>query len=205
MSKITRRFLMIATMAVMFASVASTAGAAAWHNTGAAAFHATGGGLSLGITNSGGTNLFTCTGSTMTGTSPVGSFANVYIMSETLDYAPCSISGTPYNVHCDSAFTGLSYTAGTPAVSTGITSMTCVLSASGVPLCHIGGTVPTHYVNPNAPAPGRFTLTPSTLTVSHASGQTCAIFIGTFASATAHVGEQTITLTGGGPVLTRTV
>jgi hypothetical protein len=207
MSKIARHVLLITTMTAALASLSSsTAGAVTWHNTGSASFHATGGGLSLAITGSGGTNLFTCTSSTATGAAPVGSFATpIYSITGTVTYSPCSVGGTQMNVHCGSTFTGALWTAGTPAVTVGNMDLTCVMrfTGSSTPICHIAGAAPTHYVNPNGATPGRFTLTPGTLTVSPASSS-CSLFVGSFTSAAGDMGEQTLTHSSGGPVLTRT-
>jgi hypothetical protein len=206
MSRITRFAVLITAFASLSAALASTAGAVTWHNTGGTAFHATGGALSLSVTGSGGTNLLTCTASTATGVAPGGTTVGAtYTIPATLTYSPCTLAGNAAYIHCNSNFTGTFQPAA--GITSGNADLTCVmrLTASNTALCHLGGTTPFHYTNPSGTTPGRFTLTPSsTLVMSNASGSSCSIFIGSFTSATTHSSHQTLALTDGGPVITRT-
>ena len=162
MSKFSRIVVLVTALASLFAVMSPTAGAVTFTNTGGTVFHATGVGGTLGVTGSGGTNNISCTASTMSGTVATGVFTS---MTGTITFNPCSLAGTPSDVNCSFAFTPLVFTAGSPAVTSGNASVTCVASTTTNPpvaLCHIEGTTPVHYVNSVSPnVPSRFTLTAS--------------------------------------------
>lgn len=162
--------------------------------------------MTLGVTGSGGTNLLTCTGSTLTGDAPLGSTVSaVYSVKGTLIFSPCTLAGNASYWHCGFTWTGTAQPSA--AVTLGNADLTCVmrLVTGSTPLCHLGGTTPVHYINPSGATAGRFTWTgSSTLVISHASGTTCSAFIGSFTSAVAHLAHRTDSLTGSGPIITRT-
>src|SRR4051812_46858426 len=175
MNRIARLLVLVAALASSFAVTSSTAGAVTWHNTGSEAFHAIGGPLTLTV----GSNTFSCSGSTVTGTSPIGTFATTYSMTATLVYSPCVVASVQYYLHCNSTFTGVAWAAGPPAVTANSVDMTCNLNFSGTvtSLCHLSGSTPATYTNPFGTLPGRITfLTSSTLTVTNGA---MSCFLGT--------------------------
>jgi hypothetical protein len=186
-------------LASLLAIATSTAGAVTWHNTGAESFHATGGPVTLTV----GVNNFSCLGSTMTGTAPASAATTVYAMTMTATYSPCTLAGQNFYMHCGTAtYTGSAWVAGPPALTAGTVDMTCDLrlTANDQGICHLSGSTPASYTNPDGATPGRFTYTTSsTLTISNFGATSC--FLGT---GTAGWSENTVTMTAGGPILTRT-
>jgi hypothetical protein len=199
MNKIARLAVLVAALASSFAVMSSTAGAVTWHNTGSESLHATGVGLTLSV----GVNNFACTGSTLNATSPVGSFVTAtYSMTATLTYSPCTLAGVNFYMHCNATYTGIAWVAGPPALTAGAADVTCdlKLTSGDQGICHLSGTMPASYANPNGATSGRFTFTTSsTLTIGNYGSTSC--FLGTGTAQTSH---QTMNLTSGGPILTRT-
>jgi hypothetical protein len=198
MSKFSRIVVLVTALASLFAVLSSTAGAVTFTNTGGTSFHGTGGAGTLSVTGSGGTNNLSCTSGTATGTIPAGVFTTV---TGTATLSPCSLSGTATHVNCSFTLVPTVFSAGAPAVTSGLGTVTCTarLAATGTPLCHVEGTGPGHYVNPVLPnTVGRVTLTASsTATVTHANGtSSCSSLLGTAASGIGHLAELTATLTG---------
>lgn len=196
MSGIVRMAALVAALAALLAT-APAAGAVTWHNTGSSAFHAVGGTSTLSVA----TSTFTCSGSTLTGTSPVGSFATTYTMTATLSSSPCPNTGANYAMHCDATFSAQAWAAGPPAVTAGPVALTCdiTLALSNTTLCHVSGSTPAAYANPFGSMPGRVTFAAST-TLTMSNGAT-ACWLGTGAI---QWPEQTLPLTTAGPVITRT-
>ena len=196
MSKFSRIVVLVMALASLLAVMSSTAGAVNFTNTRGTSFHATGGNGTLSVTGSGGVNNLSCTAWTATGSVPMGPFASVV---GDATFSPCLLSGTPAHIDCHFTLFLVVWTSTVPAVSSGSSTIACVASTTtGVPLCHIHGHPPVHYVNPNGATPGRLTLTPSsTMTVTHANGtSSCGALVGTLSFAVAHLSEQTATLSG---------
>jgi hypothetical protein len=195
MNKFSRIVVIVTALASLFAVLSSTAGAVTWTNTGGTPFHATGGPSTLAVTGSGGTNNLTCFSSTATGTVAMD-FATV---TGTVTYPNCSL-GVSVDIGCTYTLVPTGHSGTVPNVTTGTMVMTCIVSlTTGTALCHIQGSTPAHYVNPvlASSTVGRVTLTPSSsLTVTNSSGLSCSFLLGTFTSATGHLSEQTLNLTG---------
>jgi hypothetical protein len=214
MSKVARFAVLVAALASLFVVLTSSAGAVTWHNSGGTAFTAGGGASTLDFTHADGTDApLPCFGGTATGDAPVGTFGSAYSIAGTLTYAPCYNfgAGVHFFTHCAFRLTAQAWTAGSPAVTSGVADLTCVLAADQPPyppFCHIHGTSQADYVNPVGATPGRLTFTRSiTLTATHASGGSSCPWIGaTGPGSVAAVDwlEHTMTLGAGGPVLTRT-
>ena len=165
----------IARFAVLLASalaaLPSTAGAVTWHSTGPAgpsgisdSFHATASNLlTWRITQSTGTGLggTQCGGvPTATGTAPVGTFSPSYSITGTFRATPCNVLGQALDFECAYQFTAAVQSATTPAVTSGVTDLTCKLTADVAPFtgtyCTFEGTAVGHYTNPTYPTtPGR--------------------------------------------------
>jgi hypothetical protein len=197
MGKLAHLVQLVAAMVLALAVTSSAADAVTWHNTGSESFHATGGPSTLSAF---GWNL-ACSGSTATGTAPVGSFPSSYSVSGSITSRPCSIAATfPTSyVTCGYTMTAVAWTAAWTGAQFDMTRDVRFI-ANDMAFCHIGGMTAGLYFNPSGTTPGRVTLVhSSTLVITHSSGTSCplAVGIGTLT-------EQTITLTAGGPILTRT-
>jgi hypothetical protein len=207
MSKFSRIVVLVTALASLFAVMSSTAGATTFTNTGGTSFHATGGAGTLTATRHPGVGSnFTCLASTWTGTLPAGVFTSV---TGTATYTPCSLGGgNPAHVACTYTLTPTVWTNATQAITNGLAAVTCTMSIGGIPLCHIEGSTPGHYFNPDLPnTVARLTLTASsTLTATHSNGtSSCSLLLGTTPSGPVHLTEQTATLTGpasGNPFIT---
>lgn len=214
MSKI---MCLVVSITALLATLSPAAGAVTWHNTGQESFHATTGPYT--VTASGGGRLV-CTGGTLTGTAPTGTFlASSYSMTGTATFPLCNVtSSLTTDLHCDYTFTGVAWANVTPAVTSGVLDLTCVekITIANLPICHIGGSTIAHYVNATTSGPwpvGRFTWTtptqPFTLVASNSSDKSCTSFLGVPTGGTTPVtpSEATFTLTTPGtpgPFLTRT-
>ncbi|WP_445149518.1 hypothetical protein [Baekduia sp. Peel2402] len=198
MSRIARFVVLATALTSLFTVVSSTAGAVTWTNTGSTTFHATGGPGTLSV----GANNFTCSASTATGTAAADSTGTVYRMPGTITFSPCLLAGQATFAHCGFTLTGSAWSAGAPAVTTGSVDITCDIRLTNSPatkLCHVEGTTPFSYINPQGATAGRITLTTgsSGLVVD---GDSCLLGNGG-----AHLSEQTIPVTSaaGSPVITR--
>jgi hypothetical protein len=195
MSKLLRVIGLTTALASLFAMMSSTAGAITFSNTGGTSLHATGGGVTLLPTRHPGvgSNLG-CGSSTWTGNVPAGAFLSA---SGTLTYSGCALVGTPVHIDCTYTLIPTTWTNATQAITSLTASLTCAMSAGGTPFCHIEGSTPGHYFNPDPPNTiGRLTLTrSSSLTITHSSFTNC-LFLGTTASGPVHMTEQTVTLAG---------
>lgn len=181
---------------------ASAAGAITWHNTGDTAFTATGGPIVMSI----GGNVISCTGSTMTGTTGAAPFVGAAwtAATGTLTGTPCSQAGTNYRLDCTYQLTAATQL--NPADTVGTTHLNCVWGLlSGTNLCRIQGTTPFTYLNPSAPAKGRFTLPTSNSGLTMSNITSCI-----WGTGTVHLQHTAITVTNGtggggnGPIITRT-
>jgi hypothetical protein len=196
MSKFSRIVVLVTALASLFAVMSSTAGAVTFTNTGGTSFHAVGGAGTLTATRHPGvgSNL-TCTASTATGTVAMD-FTSV---TGDVTFTGCTLTANPAHVACHFTLTPVLWTNATQAVTSGSAAVTCTASVGGVPLCHIEGSTPGDYFNPDLPnTTGRLTLTSSsTLTVTHSNGaSSCSSLLGTTPSGPGHLTEQTINLTG---------
>jgi hypothetical protein len=196
MSKFSRIVVLVTALASLFAVMSSTAGATTFRNTGGTTIHATGGAGTLTATRHPGTGSnLTCTSSTATGSIPLGVFTSV---TGDVTFGGCLLTGNPAAVSCHFTLTPTTWTNATQAVTSGTAGVTCSASVGGVPLCHIEGTTPGDYFNPDLPnTVGRLTLTASSsLQVTHSNGaSSCSALLGTTPSGPGHLTEQTINLT----------
>jgi hypothetical protein len=200
MNRTARLAVLTATLVALSTMLSTSAGAVTWHNIGSTGFHATGGIVPQTVTYPGAFNNVSCRTSTATADAPVGTFSSSYSMTGTLTADGCILLFGTWSMHCGFRLTAVTQMAGAPAITTGAMDMTC----SGPAGCHTEGSTPAHYVNPNGATPGQITLTASsTLSMTHATGMNCLLFPrDTYG--TVDWPEQTLTLTGGGPFLTRT-
>jgi hypothetical protein len=210
MSRIARFAVLVTALASLFAVLSSTAGAVTWDNSGSTAFTATGGAGTLAVTGSGGTSNLTCLNSTATGTAPADATSVVYSVTGTIVFGGCKALGPNWYVDCSYTLTGTLFAS---PVTNGNLDMTCRAGFTGAgPICHIAGSTPAHYTNPNGATAGKLTLTASaSLTVSgESSSSSCSSLLGSAVSGPGHLTEQTIIVSGGsptalGPILNRTV
>jgi hypothetical protein len=200
MNRLTRIVLLITALTSLLAAMSSTAGAVTWTNTGNTAVHATGAGGGLHL----GSNTFSCTSSTATGTAPADQTSAVYSVTGTLTFSPCSLVGQNSTIHCNYILTGVTHTGGALGGVTGVNAdVTCDLrlAATGTGLCHISGSTAGHYVNPVAAGgTGRLTLTTTnTLVVSNFGTTSCPLGTGN-----ATLTHQALTTTvGATPIINR--
>lgn len=204
MSRITRLAVLVTALMSLVGVLSSSAGAATWHNSGSSTVHATAGPETLSSTSAG----FACPpGGTMTGTVaatpavvPVGNWAAV---TGTLIWTGCTLGVSGYSVECGFTLTASSWTAGTPAVTTGLAEMTCGFYLGGSQFCHVEGSVNGHYRNPSGSTSGSLTTTTGgNLTVTNGPAGTCPLGNGDIG----HLSEMTFSMTNaaGSPILTRT-
>lgn len=202
----TRRVAALLTGLASLCAMASSAGAATWHNSGDTAFTAAAGAITLNVTSV----SIACTGGSVTGTAFSGSKAgnSVDVGTATETYSTCPISGIPASLTCSTTATATQAT-GTATVSETFHRL-CSFSQFGAEICKIEGQVTGTYHNPIPPSTnGSWTLPASTsLRATDGSAGTCFFGVGEPLSLPA----QTITITsatGGpsphlGPVITRT-
>jgi hypothetical protein len=200
------RFLRIAVPLVallsMLAAFSSSAGAVTWHNTGDSHFLATGGAGTLASTGA----TLGCVGSDGTGTAPsASSVGATLIVSGTFAFTGCTLSGQSIGFECGYTFTGTSWVAGTPAVTSGNFDLTCGWYLSGTKVCHIEGSIPAHYTNPNGATSGKLVTTTSTnVFVTNGPVSSCLLGNGDAVHLTALTFNISDTVQPLGPVFTRT-
>ncbi|MCW2992542.1 MAG: hypothetical protein JWQ18_37 [Conexibacter sp.] len=201
------RFVVLAVS--LFGALSATAGAVTWKNSGDTAFTATGGAVTLTST---GANV-SCSSGTITGTVASGPFvgATWSVATGTGHSTSCSLAGVATTVHCSATLTATSWAAGTPAVTTGTSDVTCDVRQFGAKICHIGGTGGGTYTNPVLPSTfGKLATGTGTgnLKVSNGTSGTCPLGNGDRAFVSPG-GSAVNGATGGptphlGPIITRT-
>jgi hypothetical protein len=202
MSRFARLAVLAASLLSLFAVLSSTAGAVTWHNTGDTHFAATGGAGTLSST----AVTLGCTGSDVTGrvTGAEPFVGATLSVDATIGFTGCTLSGQSFGVECGVTFTGTSWTAGAPAVTSGAVDVTCGFYLSGTKLCHLEGQIPAHYVNASGTAAGRLTVTTGALTTTNGSVSSCPMGNGDSAHLTPLTFGVVDTVQPLGPVITRT-
>jgi hypothetical protein len=202
MSKLARFVVLVTALTSLFAVLSSTAGAVTWHNTGNTSFTATAGPGTLSATAA----SLSCTSADASGTAPASFVGATYVVTGTIGFTGCTISGSATNVECSYKLTGISQP--TPGITTGGADVTCGVYLIGQEICHISGSVHGHYVNPNPPTAGRLTVTAGLgLRLSNGPTGSCPLGNGDAGSLT-HLAFNVTSGTGGtgtlGPIITRT-
>jgi hypothetical protein len=202
MSRITRLAVLLAALLSLCGVMSSTANAVTWHNTGDSAFTATGGAGTFTST----AVTFGCSGGDLSGTVPATPLrGGTLAVSATYIGTGCTLSNQQVTVDCGYTFTWTVWVSGSRSITSGDADVTCSIYLAGTKICHLGGPVPTDYVNPSGTTPGSFTITTnSDLTVSKGPIGNCPLGTGDtghFTLLTFNVVDTTQPL---GPVITRT-
>jgi hypothetical protein len=199
MSRIMRLVVLATALLSSLGAFAATSGAVTWDTNGPATFDATGGPSTFSIDQdppTAGGALLTCTLTTASLTVTPTTSGIVFTALSGTSTTSCSALGIPYTIHCGLAMTALTWTAGSPAVTSGTLDQSCDLYRAGVYGCTFPADSPVDYVNPVAATPGRLTLTGFSAPVPPCLTSA----VGTFT-----LTEQSWRVTsGGGPVITRT-
>jgi hypothetical protein len=197
MSRITRFAVLAAALMSLFAVLSSSAGATTWHNRGGTSFTGTGGAGTLSVT---GVQL-RCAASDATGTAPAFSTSLTYVVTGTVAFTGCSI-GIPLSIDCAYSLTVTN--AAVNHIFSGNADATCdVRDTSGSKICHIEGSTPASYRNPETGLTAQLVLTTST-TLRMTNGDAthnCPLGAGE----PAHLTQQTLSVTSSpAPTIVRT-
>lgn len=197
MSRISRLVVLVTALTSLFGVMSSSASAAThWINQGAEHFTATAGPGTLTSTGVG----IACTSADATGTAPLTSSADVYLVTGTIQFTNCTAAGSAATIECGYTLTGTSKSSPTALVTSGFADVTCGVYVLNSKLCHIEGSVTGHYSNSSATATGILTITTgTTLRVTGASCPTGNNDLGHLTELTFRVVSPDL-----GPIITRT-
>ena len=200
MSKLARIAVLVTALLSLPLTLSAPAGAVTWHRAGDEHFALIGGAFTYSAT---GVSL-TCSISDHTATAAGAVVVGAtYSITMTDTYTGCRTAGIASVITCSSTFTGIAWTAGPPAVTSGSLDRTCNLTQGGVKVCHIEGQTPGSYTNPSGATKGRLSLAFSTaLRTTNGPAGNC--ILGNGDTLTVTMETMTVSSAGNGPVLTRT-